>query len=63
MLAKRFKRAGAHSLAIIACLVMVIPFFLIVTNSFKTKADASSMSAAFAGYPAPGKLCYGDFNG
>jgi raffinose/stachyose/melibiose transport system permease protein len=45
MLAKRLKRAGAHSLAILACLVMVIPFFLIVTNSFKTKADASSMSA------------------
>jgi raffinose/stachyose/melibiose transport system permease protein len=46
MLAKRFRRVGAHSLAIFACLIMVIPFFLIVTNSFKTKADASSMSAA-----------------
>ena len=46
MLAKRFKRVGAHSLAIFACLIMVIPFYLIVTNSFKTKADASSMSAA-----------------
>ena len=46
MLAKRFKNIGAHSLAIFACLVMVIPFYLIVTNSFKTKADASSMSAA-----------------
>ncbi len=46
MLAKRFKHLGAHSLAIFACLVMVIPFYLIVTNSFKTKAEASSMSAA-----------------
>jgi raffinose/stachyose/melibiose transport system permease protein len=46
MLAKRLRTIGAHALAIFACLVMVIPFFLIVTNSFKTKADASSMSAA-----------------
>ncbi len=46
MLAKILRRAGAHALAIFACLIMVIPFFLIVTNSFKTKADASSMSAA-----------------
>ncbi len=46
MLAKIFKHVGAHSLAIFACLIMVIPFYLIVTNSFKTKADASSMSAA-----------------
>jgi len=43
MLTKRFKLVGAHSLAVIACLIMVIPFYLIVTNSFKTKADASSM--------------------
>ncbi len=46
MLAKRLNQVGAHALAIFACLIMVIPFFLIVTNSFKTKADASSMSAA-----------------
>jgi raffinose/stachyose/melibiose transport system permease protein len=46
MLTKRLKHVGAHSLAIFACLIMVIPFYLIVTNSFKTKADASSMSAA-----------------
>ena len=46
MLAKRFNQVGAHVLAIVACLIMVIPFFLIVTNSFKTKADASSMSVA-----------------
>src|SRR5512133_4221000 len=45
MLAKRFNQVGAHVLAIFACLIMVIPFYLIVTNSFKTKADASSMSA------------------
>ncbi len=46
MLAKILKHVGAHSLAIFACLIMVVPFYLIVTNSFKTKADASSMSAA-----------------
>ena len=46
MLAKTLKQAGAHSLAIFACLIMVIPFYLIVTNAFKTKADASSMSPA-----------------
>ncbi len=46
MVAKRLRHAGAHTLAIFACLIMVIPFFLIVTNSFKTKADASSMSVA-----------------
>jgi raffinose/stachyose/melibiose transport system permease protein len=45
MRTKRFKSAVAHSMAIFACLIMVIPFYLIVTNSFKTKADASSMSA------------------
>ena len=63
MLAKRFKQVGAHSLAIFACLIMVIPFYLIVTNSFKTKADASSMSAALPASAAPGKLFYGDFSG
>jgi raffinose/stachyose/melibiose transport system permease protein len=46
MLAKRFNLLGAHSLAIFACLIMVIPFYLVVVNSFKTKADASSMSVA-----------------
>ena len=46
MLMKRFNTVGAHALAIFACLIMVIPFYLIVTNSFKTKAEASSMSAA-----------------
>src|SRR5579859_3526686 len=46
MLAKRFNVLGAHSLAIIACLIMVIPFYLVVVNSFKSKADASSMSVA-----------------
>ena len=46
MLAKRFKLLGAHSLAIFACLTMVIPFYLVVVNSFKSKADASSMSVA-----------------
>ncbi len=56
MLAKKFRQAGAHSLAIFACLIMVIPFYLIVTNSFKTKADASSMSTALPASAAHGKL-------
>jgi raffinose/stachyose/melibiose transport system permease protein len=43
---KRFTQVGPHVLAIFACLIMVIPFYLIVTNSLKTKAEASSMSAA-----------------
>jgi raffinose/stachyose/melibiose transport system permease protein len=46
MLAKRLRPVGPNLLAIFACLVMVMPFYLIVTNSFKTKGDASSMSAA-----------------
>ncbi len=46
MLAKRFRHIGAHALAVFACLIMVIPFYLIVTNSFKTRAEASSMSPA-----------------
>lgn len=38
---------GAHLLAIFASLIMVIPIYLIVANSFKTSADASSMSATW----------------
>ena len=71
MLTKRFKHAGTHILAIFACLIMVIPFYLIVTNSFKTKADASSMSAAlpatvhlenFSTVISAGKLATSFFN-
>jgi raffinose/stachyose/melibiose transport system permease protein len=71
MLKKRLKSIGAHSLAIFACLIMVIPFYLIVTNSFKTKADASSMSAAlpatlhpenFSTVISSGKLAASFFN-
>lgn len=46
MLSKRLKQAGPHLLAIFAGLIMVIPVYLIVVNSFKSKADSSSMSAA-----------------
>lgn len=71
MLTKRLNAIGAHSLAVLACLIMVIPFYLIVTNSFKTKADASSMSAAlpatlhpenFATVISAGKLGVSFFN-
>jgi raffinose/stachyose/melibiose transport system permease protein len=47
MLAKRSRQAGVHLLAILACLISIIPFYLIVTNSLKSTAEASSMSAAF----------------
>jgi raffinose/stachyose/melibiose transport system permease protein len=71
MLAKRFNVLGAHSLAIIACLIMVIPFYLVVVNSFKSKADASSMSVAlpatlhaenFSTVISTGKLATSFFN-
>lgn len=71
MLAKRFNVLGAHSLAIIACLIMVIPFYLVVVNSFKSKADASSMSVAlpatlhlenFSTVISAGKLATSFFN-
>jgi raffinose/stachyose/melibiose transport system permease protein len=71
MLTKRFKNVGAHALAIFACLIMVVPFYLIVTNSFKTRADASSMSVAlpptlhpenFSTVISSGKLAVSFFN-
>ena len=71
MLTKSLKIVGAHSLAIFACLIMVIPFYLIVVNSFKTSADASSMSAElpasihpenFATVISSGKLVASFFN-
>ena len=43
MLPKTLKRGGAHSLAILASLIMVIPVYLIATNALKTTAQASSM--------------------
>lgn len=45
MLSKRLKQGGAHLLAIFAGLIMVVPVYLIVVNSFKSKTEASSMSA------------------
>lgn len=38
------QRSSAHLIAILVCLIMVIPVYLIVTNSFKSSAEASSMS-------------------
>jgi raffinose/stachyose/melibiose transport system permease protein len=40
---KILQRAGAHSTAILASLIMVIPVYLIVINAFKSSAQASSM--------------------
>jgi raffinose/stachyose/melibiose transport system permease protein len=71
MLAKRSKHAGAHLLAIFASLIMIIPFYLIVVNSFKNSPDASSMSIAlptvwhpenFATVITQGKLATSFFN-
>jgi raffinose/stachyose/melibiose transport system permease protein len=38
------QRSSAHLVAMLACLIMVIPVYLIVTNSFKSSPEASSMS-------------------
>ena len=46
MLSKRLKQVGAHLLAIFASLITVIPVYLIVVNSLKSRPDASSMSTA-----------------
>jgi raffinose/stachyose/melibiose transport system permease protein len=43
MLSKQLKRGAAHSLAIIASLIMVIPVYLIAINALKSTAQASSM--------------------
>lgn len=43
---RRLQRASAHFAAIIASLIMVIPVYLIITNSFKSAAQASSMGIA-----------------
>ncbi len=40
---KRLHSASAHIVAMLVCLIMVIPVYLIVTNAFKTSAQASSM--------------------
>ena len=40
---KRLQIISAHTVALFVCLIMVIPVYLIITNSFKTSAQASSM--------------------
>ncbi len=40
---KTLQRAGAHSTAILASLIMVIPVYLIAINALKSAAQASSM--------------------
>ncbi len=40
---KRIQRVSTHFVAILVCLLMVIPVYLIVTNAFKSAAQASSM--------------------
>jgi raffinose/stachyose/melibiose transport system permease protein len=40
---KLLQRISAHTVAMIACLIMVIPVYLILTNAFKSAAQASSM--------------------
>ena len=43
MLHKNLQRIGAHSTAMLASLIMIIPVYLILTNAFKSAAQASSM--------------------
>jgi raffinose/stachyose/melibiose transport system permease protein len=40
---KLLQRASSHTVAMLISLIMVIPVYLIVTNAFKTAAQASSM--------------------
>src|SRR5579871_2529565 len=40
---KILQRISAHSFAMIACLIMVIPVYLVLTNAFKSAAQSSSM--------------------
>ncbi len=40
---KKLQSIGAHSVAILVSLIMVIPVYLIITNAFKSAAQASSM--------------------
>jgi raffinose/stachyose/melibiose transport system permease protein len=47
MTAKKFGQIGAHAIAIFASLIMVVPIYLIVVNSFKTRPQASSMGLEF----------------
>jgi len=46
---KRLQIASAHVVAMLVCLIMVIPVYLIVTNAFKSAAQASSMGIALPG--------------
>ncbi len=47
MTTKKLGQIGAHAIAIFASLIMVIPVYLIVVNSFKTRPEASSMGLEF----------------
>jgi len=47
MIARKFGQIGAHALAIFASLIMIVPVYLIVVNSFKTRPQASSMGLEF----------------
>ena len=44
MFHKRLQGAAGHSAAIVVSLIMIIPVYLIITNAFKSAAQASSMS-------------------
>jgi raffinose/stachyose/melibiose transport system permease protein len=54
---KRLQSVSAHIVAIMVCLIMVIPVYLIVTNAFKTAAQASSM-----GIELPTSLQFDNFS-
>ena len=53
---RAIKATGAHSIAILASLVMVIPVYLIAVNAFKTSPEAASM-----GIGLPTELALGNF--
>lgn len=57
MQSKLIQRASAHSAAILISLIMIIPVYLIITNAFKSAAQASSM-----GIELPTNLYFENFS-
>ena len=44
MTKKRIQSVLKHALMIALCLAVVLPFFMVLINSFKTKSEAARMS-------------------
>ena len=46
MAKKRIQNLLKHVVCILLCLCVVLPFYMVLINSFKTKAEAARMSLA-----------------